>query len=125
MSLTPSQNSELKSYKLMLSNKQEQERIINLKHESINLDIRLLVQDIKYLLALRDGDLQGQIEAKLNWEMLEPMEFIYNGIKVKGIYKGVYGSYGKSIKLDGVHYELKQIIKENIDNYVTNTNTST
>ena len=68
----------------------------------------------KYLMCLRDEDLQGQLEAKLNWVMLKPIEFIYNGIKVKCTYSGSWGAYGKSIKLSGKHYDMEQIIKENV-----------
>lgn len=125
MSLTQYQQNKLDSYLTSIKSEEKKFRILSnqLKQTIKRLESHNRV--VKYLQCLRDGDLQGQIEAKLNWKMLEPMEFLYNRVKINGIYKGAYGAYGKSIKLDGVHYQLKQIIKENIENHVTNTDTPT
>lgn len=125
MNLTQYQQNKLESYLTSIRSEEKNLRILSTQLKQVTKRLESHNRVVKYLQCLRDGDLQGQIEAKLNWKMLEPMEFLYNGVKVKAIYKGTYGAYGKSIKLDGVHYQLKQIIKENIENHVINTDTTT
>lgn len=125
MNLTQYQQNKLDSYQTSIRSDEKKFRLLSTQLKQTTKRLASYNRVVKYLLCLRDGDLQGQIEAKLNWNMLEPIEFTYNGVKVKGLYKGAYGAYGKSIKLDGVHYQLKQIIKENIENHVTNTDTPT
>ena len=114
MELTLKQNGELQHFSTELDRQKSIVEGIEGRLKFAKKALALYDRHVKYLQALKSDDLQGQLEAKLNWVMLKPIEFIYNGIKVKCTYSGSWGAYGKSIKLSGKHYDMEQIIKENV-----------
>lgn len=126
MNLTDSQNNKLESYKHSLSLDTKKQRVLLNQLEDVNKRIKSSERVIKYLQALRDADLQGQVEAKLGWELFEPIKFLYEGKLIEIVYSGVWNGYDNGhIRLNRTQYSLKQIIEENITNNDTNTDTPT
>ena len=114
MILTSKQNNDLHRYKNSYEHTKENIKTLTNRLQQHQNYLGVYERRIKYLEALRDDNLIQQLEAKLNWVMFETMEFTYEGIQVVGKYVGSFRGGNTSLRINGNHYNLKQIIAENI-----------